>query len=181
MRRDPIEICPYDPRWAGAFEEQRERLQAVLSPWLQEPIEHIGSTSIPGMPAKPIVDMLALVKDWSTFSSAVGEVTAIGWVHAPEPSDRNQRRWSMCYPSIEHRSHHLHVVEYHSSQWASWILFRDYLRTHAVPRDRYADLKRRLAAADDADRARYRAGKAPLIEELMDEARAWRAVGGREV
>lgn len=172
MRLDPIVIQPYDARWPESFAEQSARLQACLSTWLSAPIEHIGSTAIPGMAAKPIIDMLALISSIESFNNALAPMSRIGWVRAPEPSDLQRRRWSLCFPSIEHRTHHLHVVEYDSSEWPDWLLFRDYLRAHPRTADRYSDLKRSLAQADNTDRVRYRVGKAPLIEKLLDEARA---------
>lgn len=178
MRLDPIEIHPYDLRWAQSFVDQSARLHAVLSPWLLAPVEHIGSTSIPGMSAKPIIDMLALVSDWKSFSSGIADLASIGWVHAPEPGDWDQRKWSICFPSVEHRTHHLHVVEHESPHWPDWLLLRNYLRTHETATERYADVKRRLAASDNTNRLSYRAGKAPLIGELMEEARAWQDLRG---
>jgi len=154
---------------------QRARLDPVLAPWLVGQVEHIGSTSVPGLPAKPIVDMLAVVDDAPAFAPALALLAPTGWVHAPEPGDEQGRRWSACFPSVEHRTHHLHVVEERSTGWPDWLLFRDYLRAHDGAAARYADLKHSLAAADDRDRARYRSGKAPLIGALMEEARAWRA------
>lgn len=69
------------------------------------------------------------------------------------------------------------IVEHHSTAWRDWLLFRDYLRTHVQAAARYAELKQELAAADRSDRVRYRAGKAPLIAELMEQARAWSDAG----
>lgn len=173
VRRDPIVIQPHDPRWSQAFDRQRAALEPVLAGRLVAPIEHIGSTSVPGLPAKAIIDMLAVIDDYPGFAAALPELERIGWVHAPEPGDEAHRKWSVCFPDVEHRTHHLHVVERDSSPWRDWLLFRDYLRTHADAGERYAALKIQLAAVDRDDRVRYRSGKAPLIGELMDEARAW--------
>ncbi|GAA4376279.1 GrpB family protein [Nocardioides caricicola] len=168
VRRDRIVIQPYDAAWVAGFETQR----AVLEPVLGVPVHHIGSTSVPGLPAKPIIDMLAVVEDRDQVDLVA--VEAAGWRHAPEPGDEEQRKLSFCHPTVEHRTHHLHVVEYSSEGWRDWLLFRDYLREHRDEAERYAALKRELAAADDTDRPRYRAGKAPLIAELMLTARSWR-------
>lgn len=175
MRLDVISIEPYGSDWPQLFAEQALRIQRYLAEWLSAPVEHIGSTAIPGMPAKPIIDMLALVPDSGSFGGALPLLSSIDWVHAPEPGDREHRKWSVGFPSVEHRTHHLHVVEQDSNDWPQWLLFRDYLRTHSDSAQRYAALKKALAAADDHDRLRYRAGKAPLIEQLLAEARAWRA------
>lgn len=177
VRRDPIVIRTYDAAWATAFREQAQAIEDALPGWLTAPIEHIGSTAVPGLPAKPIIDMLAIIPDYDRFAAAVARLERIGWVHAPEPADRERRRWSLCFPDAAHRTHHLHVVEHDSDGWRDWLLFRDFLRTHPDAAARYAACKQRLAKADSDDRAAYRAGKAPLITELMDQARRWSAAG----
>lgn len=173
VRRDRIVIEPYDAAWATSFEEQRAVLEEVLG----VPVHHIGSTAVPGLPAKPIVDMLAIVEDPASVRVAV--VEGIGWVHAPEPGDEETRKLSFCHPNTEYRTHHLHVVERGSDGWRDWLLFRDYLREHPDEVERYAALKRDLAARDDTDRPRYRSGKAPLIAELMLRARRWQPAASR--
>ncbi|MFI2364251.1 GrpB family protein [Promicromonospora sp. NPDC019610] len=173
MRQDPIVIQPHDPRWQHDFDAQRRALERVLAGYLVAPVDHIGSTSVPGLPAKPIIDMLALVHDHGAFARALPGLLRIGWVHAPEPGDVERRTWSVCFPSAELRTHHLHVVEHASAGRRDWLLFRDYLRTHPEAARRCAALKTELAAQDRRDRVRYRSGKAPLIGELMDQARAW--------
>ncbi|MBB5873595.1 GrpB-like predicted nucleotidyltransferase (UPF0157 family) [Allocatelliglobosispora scoriae] len=91
---------------------------------------------------------------------------AIGWLHAPEPSDENLLRWSFCYPSVELRTHHLHVVEHRSTGWPTWLAFRDHLRAHPELAGEYQRIKTELADTA-ADRPAYRAGKAPFIEAVL--------------
>ncbi len=169
MRRDPIVISPYDPYWPRAFETERARLGPVLGPWLVRSLEHIGSTSIPGMPAKAIIDMLAVVRTIDDVQHAETALTALGWVHAPEPSDNERRVRSFCTPSIANRTHHLHVMEEASPDWQAILAFRDYLRTHPGLATAYAALKRDLAARHGGDpnqRGPYRSGKAEFITEI---------------
>ena len=165
-RRDPIHIVAYDPAWPAAFERQRLRVEAALRPWLVGPVEHIGSTSVPGLAAKPIIDMLARIPDHET-GGLVGAMAGIGWAHAPEPRDQSSRKWSFCFPDVGWRTHHLHVVEADAESWRSLIAFREHLRSHPADAAEYGRLKRALAAADAHDRPRYRAGKAPFIEDLL--------------
>lgn len=169
MRRDPIVISPYDPRWPRAFETERDRLEPVLRPWLVRSLEHIGSTSIPGIPAKGIIDMLAVVGNIDDLQQAESRLAALGWVHAPEPGDDERRVRSFCTPSIANRTHHLHVVEEASPGWRGTLAFRDYLRTHPGLAGAYAALKRELAAQHGGDpnkREAYRGGKAQFIAEV---------------
>jgi GrpB-like predicted nucleotidyltransferase (UPF0157 family) len=166
IRQDKIRIVAYDASWPGLFEQQRSRLAEVLEPWLIGPIEHLGSTAVPGLAAKPIIDMLARVDDFEALD-IIPAMRSIGWVHAPEPADAEQRRWSFCYPSIELRSHHLHVVEQRSAGWPTWLAFRDHLRSHPELAREYGRIKAELADLDCDDRPAYRAGKAPFIEAVL--------------
>lgn len=169
MRLDPIVISPYDSRWPQSFEEERDRIEPVLSPWLARPIEHIGSTSIPGMPAKAIIDMVAVIGVIADVLDAVGPLSALGWLQAPEPGDDEHCRRSFCTPSIANRTHHLHVVEEASDQWQELLAFRDYLRTRPGLASGYAALKRELAMIHGSDpnrREPYRRGKSLFIQEV---------------
>jgi GrpB-like predicted nucleotidyltransferase (UPF0157 family) len=127
----------------------------------------VGSTAIPGLAAKPIIDMLALVRDFDKTAGIVADLGDIGWVHAPEPGDRERRKWSFCFPDVAWRTHHLHIWEIRSPDWRRLLLFRDHLRRHPDLAAEYARIKAELAAADDHDRPRYRSGKAPFIEDIL--------------
>ncbi len=173
MRRDPIRIVPYDPAWPGLFDQARAPVEGVLGPILIMPVEHMGSTAVPGLAAKPIIDMLAVVRNIDVVDRAA--VAAVGWVLAPEPGDEEERRLSFCQPSIEERTHHLHVVEEHFDPWPDWILFRDYLRRHPATALMYAQVKRELAAAhgrDPNDRSSYRVGKSTFVTAVVRVAHA---------
>lgn len=167
VRQDPIRIVDHDPRWAEDFDRERRRVEPVLAPWLVLPIEHIGSTAVPGLPAKPVIDMLAVVGDWAAFGDALVAVRALGWVHAPEPGDDERRKWSLCYPRVAHRTHHLHVVERTCPCWPRWLAFRDHLRADSGVAAEYGRLKRRLAERDAGDRAGYRPATEPFIRGVL--------------
>lgn len=174
MRRDPIVIMPYDPSWPAAFERERARIEPVLGPWLVRPVEHMGSTAIPGMAAKAIIDMLAVVRVIEDVAQAMRPLHVLGWVHAPEPGDEERRMRSFCTPDVARRSHHLHVVEEPSDDWRDWLAFRDYLRTRPGLASAYAALKRDLASKHGADpnrREPYRNGKQAFVREVTALAR----------
>ena len=173
MRLDAIVIHPYDPEWPARFEHERERITPLLGSWLARDIEHMGSTAVPGLPAKAIIDMLAVVDDISSRADATELLTPAGWLHAPEPTDEGDRKLSFCFPSVERRTYHLHVVEESSTPWRGWLAFRDYLRVHDNARVEYAELKARLAAAhggDPNERDAYRAGKAAFVRAITARA-----------
>jgi len=169
VRADPITIVPYDEHWPRSFQAQRAVLEPILADLLVGPIEHIGSTAVPGLAAKPIIDMVARVTDLVLGPDLFDRLSTVAWWSAPEPSDAELDRLSLCHPTVEHRTHHLHVVAHCSSGWPTWLAFRDQLRTHPELVVEYGELKRRLAA-DPIDRPRYRAAKAPLIERILREA-----------
>jgi GrpB-like predicted nucleotidyltransferase (UPF0157 family) len=173
VRLDPIVIVAYDPSWPGSFARQRDRIAPLLHGWMTRDLEHMGSTAVPGLAAKPIIDMLAFVGDIEAQGRASHLLDPAGWVHAPEPFDESDRKLSFCFPDLARRTHHLHVVEHASSAWRGWLAFRDYLRAHDDVRARYTDLKTRLANAhghDPNERDAYRAGKADFIRAVTDEA-----------
>lgn len=175
MRRDTIVIVAHDPTWPTQFREQRDRVSRALGSWLIRPIEHMGSTAVPGLAAKAIIDMLAVVGDIDAKPDAPAAMASIGWVHAPEPSDAEERRASFCFPTIEHRTHHLHVVEAEFPDWPRWLAFRDYLVDHPAVAREYADLKTALAAAhgeDPNERWAYRLGKTGFCQAVTDRALA---------
>jgi GrpB-like predicted nucleotidyltransferase (UPF0157 family) len=163
----------YDRRWPTSYEHQQQRLSVVLAAWLVRPIDHVGSTSVRGLVAKPIIDMVAVVADIESLDGVGGALSSIGWVAAPEPTDATSREMSFCTPSVQRRTHQLHVVEEASSSWREWIAFRDYLRAHPEMAAEYGALKTRLAAqhgADPNDRDAYRAGKATWIQAVTERA-----------
>jgi GrpB-like predicted nucleotidyltransferase (UPF0157 family) len=175
MRLDHIVIAPPDPTWSVRFGEQRWRITPVLQPWLTRPIEHMGSTAVPGLAAKNIVDMLAVVVDIEPVRGAIEPLARLEWRYAPEPGDEADRMLSFCHPTIERRSHHLHVVEARSSQWIGWLAFRDHLRSDPTTAAEYANLKIRLAAEHGHDpnaRDAYRCGKAAFIAAVTAAALA---------
>jgi GrpB-like predicted nucleotidyltransferase (UPF0157 family) len=158
-----VEIVPYDPAWPRRFEEEAALLREVLRPWLAGAIEHIGSTAIPHLAAKPVVDIMAAVASLDTSRQAIVAVETIGYCYAPYRADAEH--W-FCKPSPAVRTHHLHLVPIDSRDWVRAIAFRDYLRTHAEAAADYANLKRRLADEHRLDREAYTAAKQPFIDRI---------------
>ena len=153
----PVEIAEYDPSWPELFEAERERL-APLLPGAE--IHHIGSTAVPGMPAKPVIDLMALVED---LDAPIATLVAEGGYEYPEEFNAalGDRRW-LCRPSAAHRTHHLHLVG-ERAQLDRRLAFRDALRASAALRDEYARLKRDLAERFRDDREAYTNAKSEFI------------------
>jgi GrpB-like predicted nucleotidyltransferase (UPF0157 family) len=166
-------MWPYDPEWAVSFEYERERVTAVLKMCLAQPLEHIGSTAVPGLIAKPIVDIVAVVRNIEPVAAAEDLLREIGWLKAPEPGDDPARKLSFCTPSVELRTHHMHVVEESSPAWRGWLAFRDHLRAHPDVAEEYGALKARLAEENGIDpnqRGVYRAGKEDWVRAVTERA-----------
>lgn len=164
-----IELVPYDAAWPARFEEECAQLRRVLTPWLAGPIEHIGSTAIPGLAAKPVIDIMAGVTSLEDSRPALAAATRLGYCYSPYQPEL--RHW-FCKPSLGFRTHHLHLVPIGSPQWIRPIAFRDYLRAHPDVAAEYEALKRRLATEFRFDRGAYTAAKSPFIDAVTDRALA---------
>lgn len=166
-------MLPYDPNWARSFRLEAQRLEPVLASYVVQPIEHIGSTAVPGLMAKPIIDMLAVVENIEAVGGVTVGLAEAGWLAAPEPGDASDQKLSFCLPSVELRTHHLHMVEARSTDWQGWLAFRDYLRLSPEAILEYGELKTRLAnlyGDDPNERDAYRAGKASWIRNITEQA-----------
>jgi len=165
----PIEIVSYDPSWPARFDEERDALRDALAPWLAGPIEHIGSTAIPWLAAKPVIDIMAAVDTLESSKPAIEAAAALSYCYFPYKA--HLEHW-FCKPSPAFRTHHLHLVPAGSRQWSGPIAFRNYLRTHAAIASEYERLKRTLAETFRFDREAYTAAKAPFIEATTEQALA---------
>lgn len=164
MPDSSIQIVAYDPSWPGAFAAERRVLQLVLQPWLAGEIEHVGSTAVPGLAAKPVLDLMAPVHSLARSHDAIAAVAAAGYLYHPYQGDR--MHW-FCKPSPEHRTHHLHLVQRDSALWAERLAFRDALRRDASLASAYGQLKRQLAAQLGPDREAYTEAKGPFIQAVL--------------
>ena len=169
MADAPVSIAQYDPAWLAGFDAESGRVAAVLEPWLAAPVEHIGSTSVPGLAAKPIVDMLAPVRSLSQAQDAVAPLQADGWVFWPEDPCRHYRLWFL-RPSPAARTHHLHVIEHGHPHARALIAFRDALRADSGLRAEYAGLKRQLAREHRGNRNAYTNAKAGFVARVVSAA-----------
>jgi len=159
----PITLAPYDPRWPARFHEARTELVRVLdAEWLVA-IEHVGSTAVPGLSAKPIIDMLAGVRSLESVVTADEAIRGIGylpWVGADGRISYERRD-----PKGE-PTHHAHFVAYGGLLWHSQLAFRDALRGNPSNREAYERLKRDLAARY-TDTRDYSEAKGPFVRALL--------------
>lgn len=166
-----ISVVSYDPQWVQQFEAERAFLERVLAPWLSDGVHHIGSTSVPGLAAKPIIDMIAGVRDLEEARPAIAVLQAESYVHAPH---RPRAYWfhkaSSSPQDGQTHTHGLHLTEPGSDLWTERLTFRDALRTDPDLRDEYQDLKERLAQAKGDDLRAYTDGKRSFVARVLGNA-----------
>jgi GrpB-like predicted nucleotidyltransferase (UPF0157 family) len=164
----PIEVVDYDPRWPLRYQRERDRIAAALGEHAVA-IEHVGGTAVPGLPAKPVIDIMVGVPDIERAGQAVAGLINLGYQYVPElESQLPERRY---FRRGTPETHHVHMVAVSSDFWEEHLLFRDYLRTHPQAAEEYGKLKRGLANRFRFDRDAYRAGKLPFIDTVVDAAR----------
>ncbi len=161
---EPVRVVPYDPGWPRGFEAMRGELEPLLAPWLTGGIHHIGSTAVPGLAAKPTVDIAAGVSSLEASRAAIALLQAHGWWYAPYRPE--EMHW-FCRPSPLRREFHLHLIRTGSPTLRDRLAFRDALRSDAALRRRYAALKRRLAGRHPGDREAYTDAKAAFITAAL--------------
>ena len=165
MADQPVEIAPYDSRWPALFAEQRDLLTPLLAPWLDGDIEHVGSTAVPGLAAKPVVDMAAPVRSLEGSRAAIPLLAAQGWLHwADDPMP--WRHWFL-RPRPERRTHHLYLIERDHAELANLLALRDLLRAEPALAEEYAAHKRALAEQFRDDRNAYTNAKSTFIAACL--------------
>lgn len=162
----PIDVVPYDPEWPRAFAREAAELARILAPWLAGGVHHIGSTAVPGLAAKPIIDMIAGVADLAAARAAFPVLAEHGYAYAPHRL-RAHRFSKPPSPHWYECTHHLHLTEPASDLWRERLAFRDALRADPVLRDEYQELKLRLATAHGADLAGYTADKREFVARVL--------------
>jgi len=166
----PIEVVPYDPSWPVIFQRWRESLTRVLGE-VAERVEHVGSTAVRGLDAKPIVDIQVSVRDPQREELYVPALEGLGLRLRSRDAEHRFLRPAAGHP----RDVHVHVCAAGSAWEREHLLFRDYLRAHPQARDDYAALKRAAARTWRDDRIGYTEAKTALILDVLDAAEGWQA------
>jgi GrpB-like predicted nucleotidyltransferase (UPF0157 family) len=159
-----VHVVPYDASWPERFASERALLLRVISQYACGPVEHIGSTAVPGLVAKPVIDIMVAVASLAVSQPAIELLEESGYSYAPYRPD--VMHW-LCKPSAQSRTHHLHLVPFRGSLWNERIAFRDYLRTSRAAAAEYAELKIRLARRFKFDREAYTDAKEPFVRRIV--------------
>lgn len=168
--QEEVAIVPYNPEWPQMFEREKQHLQTCLPAALIGRIEHFGSTAVPNLAAKPIIDILVEVADLEeTKKQIVPILEAQGYNYFWRPSFGDDTppfyAWFIKRDSRRNRTHHIHMVESHFAHWDR-LLFRDYIIAHPEVAAAYQDLKLRLARDYPNDRVAYTNGKTEFIVRI---------------
>lgn len=164
MNRAPVILEEYDPSWQSKFEEEKQHLMVIAGEWHFGSIEHVGSTAVAGMVAKPVIDVMFGVKSLNGSKPAIDALVNAGYKYWPYETE--VMHW-FCKPSDAFRTHHLHLIPYQGPLWQERIKFRELLRSNSKVANEYANLKRELAAKFRNDREAYTEKKWPFIQQAI--------------
>jgi len=183
---ESLVIADYDPRWPEMFEEERTRVLEAIGQWVNE-VEHCGSTAVPGLAAKPVIDIMAALRSRDDRERCAASLEALGYVNRGERVAKDMwlfvKRTDDPAPGqvyrnsdgeITSRTHALHLLEASHPEWDKHILFRDYLRQDESLAQCYAGLKRALAEKYGTDIEAYTKAKSEFIEAAIERARGKR-------
>jgi GrpB-like predicted nucleotidyltransferase (UPF0157 family) len=161
---EPIRVVAYDPQWPARFERERALLVEAIGEWISGGIHHVGSTAVPGLGAKPTIDVLVGVEDLEGARGCFEPLGEIGYLYAPYRPE--EMHW-FCKPSPERREFHLHLAPTESERFRDELAFRDRLRGSPEIAREYAELKKSLAERFRTDREGYTLGKSDFIARVL--------------
>ncbi len=169
LERGIVKLVPYTAEWKRLFEQEKARLQAAIGDYVLD-IQHVGSTSIPGMIAKPIIDIGIAVRNFEQATVCIEPMVQLGYEYRGEHGVPRRHLFVQGDP----RTHHVHMNEAHGKNWEALVLFRDYMIQHPEMAQEYAKLKQELAQQFPTDRPAYLEKKSGLIERVLQSARSQR-------
>jgi GrpB-like predicted nucleotidyltransferase (UPF0157 family) len=172
---DPVVIVDYDPRWPNLFEELRARVAAALG-GLVVIVEHVGSTAVPGLAAKPIIDMDVVVPSVTDIPEAIVRLAALGYVHRGDLGIPGREAFTAPAGTLRH---HLYVCALGSEELRRHRSFRDYLLTHPDDARAYGALKKEAALRFRNDRPAYNEAKTQFVEAVLQRASSGGGRGDR--
>ena len=164
MRTTHVTVLPYDSSWGTAFEEIKKEIESAIGD-LVIGIEHVGSTSVEGLSAKPIIDLDVVIKDYSVFDAIVSRLETIGYIHEGDLGIKDREAFK--YLDKPHlQKHHLYVCPQYSKELLRHVTFRDYLRSNREAVQKYSAVKEAAAKLFPDDIGKYMEYKSCCIEEL---------------
>jgi GrpB-like predicted nucleotidyltransferase (UPF0157 family) len=162
----PIQIVSYDPCWPTAYQAEQDRLQKAIGQHVLR-FEHMGSTSVPGLDSKPIIDISAAVADLASVPNLFPTLESLGYKPIEQRSADRYDLWNVAGPG--HPTHILHFMQDGSDAWVRPIVFRNALRADPKLRAEYSELKRQLADSCKDDIDKYGSGKTEFVHQVLNE------------
>ena len=164
MRTKKVIVVPYDKAWKSAFEEIKKEIERVIGDLIIG-IEHVGSTSVEGLSAKPIIDIDVVIKDYSVFATVVQKLETIGYIREGDLGIKDREAFK--YSNKHHlQKHHLYVCPQYSEELHRHVTFRDYLKNNREAVKKYSLVKETAAILFPNEIEKYIDYKTPCIEEL---------------
>jgi GrpB-like predicted nucleotidyltransferase (UPF0157 family) len=176
LRRRTVQVVGHDPRWAALAADACREAWRVCGNLLAD-LQHIGSTSVPDLPAKPILDIAAAVATLDAIPELLQRLTGSGYIYRGDGGNAGGHLF-VRESSLDVRTVHLHVVQHSGTQWRNYLLFRDLLRQDAGIRRQYAELKQEQGKRFRDDRRSYTASKHEFIRGVLDANEAQQTVPG---
>ena len=162
LKRGELSISPYREEWKTLFEREKKDIEKAIGDYIED-IQHVGSTSIPGMSAKPILDIAIAVKDFEEARICIEPLSKMGYAFKGEKGIPRRHYFLKGEPCI----HHIHLLEKTSEEWEKLILFRDHLRSNQNTAEDYKKLKIDLSEKHREDRKSYQAAKSDFVEAVI--------------
>jgi GrpB-like predicted nucleotidyltransferase (UPF0157 family) len=171
---EDVRVVDSDPRWARDGMHFAAEVRGLLGDWLCSPVVHVGSTAVPGLAAKPIIDLQATVSDPAAIIASNGDaMVAASWFFVPRELDQRPWRWFVVRAdrSGRHRLAHLHLMQPGEPRWYQQIAFRDLLRADPALAQQYARLKTQAASTHAGDREAYTKAKDSFVADSLARTR----------
>jgi len=168
--RKKVVLSPYNPQWVTLFQDERKRISAVSDDILIE-IEHVGSTSVEGLIAKPIIDIAATYKDEGKIEDLIQKIESLGYEYVKDAGISDRIYFSKRKKGISY--YHLHIYLQDSINYQKQIAFRVYLRKHPKARDEYGELKKKLYEQYQDDRVKYTEEKTEFILDILSKVNSF--------
>lgn len=159
-----VELVHYDESWPKTFELEKQKLLALIGGDICGSIEHVGSTAIPNMLAKPVIDIMCGVPSLQASKHLIEQLNKLSYCYYPYKAD--VMHW-FCKPKPMHRTHHLHLIPFESTLWHDRLFFRNTLKKNPALAQEYKTLKQALASCFKMDREAYTQGKSEFIQRVL--------------
>ncbi len=167
LKRGSVKLENYNEKWKDIFAEESKLISSKINKFLID-IQHTGSTAIPGIAAKPIIDIAVAIDSLSNIDEITQILHELGYQYRGEQGIPGRHLFAK--GDEENRTHYLHIMEKSHHEWKNSILFRDYLKSNSKVAKEYDNLKRKLAKKYESDRGKYTEGKSKFIQKIIENA-----------